>query len=494
MGLNNEGLGQSLLNDNEEDAATPGALVDESGDGRESPDALKRGFTAFDAGPPEDANNLVYVCMLVIGVGVLLPWNAVITAVDYYSATYSFVANNIETYISAAFTTPCVLVLFLMLRFGNSISITKRVVTTFILCTVGLVLLPVVAIAIPCDSCRYNADFNSSEANPTDVQTSCYISLGVTIFLCFFVGMCANILQFSAFGFGSILPPVYTQALMAGNGIAGVVILILSILTSVVYQCNPQNTTGLANYTICTDQLANKRSSAYIYFALGGVILVICTILYLWIVRQPFTQYHMDNADMGAGSSNSPTSPKHSKNVGKQGELQQFAGDEHEEVLDFPDTSRASTAPLPVTQVVVEKPLPRMAFSNSPKLRDLEHYSGLHRDEDERRPSEDYFLSSSANESKSAGPDDEILPARPARVLHRMDNDASAGTNERYLARSDTHEVRKIEDLVAYSGKGRSPVRSPESPPRCVRCVFGTLRDVGILHVSSHVRRALVFR
>ena len=37
--------------------------------------------------------------MVVMGVGVLLPWNAVITAVDYYSATYSFVADDIETYV-----------------------------------------------------------------------------------------------------------------------------------------------------------------------------------------------------------------------------------------------------------------------------------------------------------------------------------------------------------------------------------------------------------
>jgi hypothetical protein len=92
--------------------------------------------------------------MVVIGIGVLLPWNAVITAVDYYTATYSFVAENIETYITAAFTTPCILVLFLMLRFGNSVSITTRVVGTFIACTTGLVLLPVIAVTVPCDSCR----------------------------------------------------------------------------------------------------------------------------------------------------------------------------------------------------------------------------------------------------------------------------------------------------------------------------------------------------
>jgi MFS family permease len=256
---------------------------------------LKRGYTPFIAGPPEDTNNTVYICMLVIGVGVLLPWNAVITAVDFSQYTYSFVENDIETYISAAFTTPCVLVLLFMLKMGSKISLTLRMIISFVVCACGIAALPFVAVFIPCNSCDYNREYmnHSTAGGQEDIPSSCWMSLAVTIVLCFITGTSANVLQLSAFGFASILPPVYTQALMAGNGIAGVTILVLSFITSIIYECAAVNETAASNFTLCEVNLQNKRSSAIIYFALGGSILIVCLFLYLWIIRQPFTQYHL---------------------------------------------------------------------------------------------------------------------------------------------------------------------------------------------------------
>jgi len=247
--------------------------------------------------PPKDKGMGVYISMILIGVGCLLPWNAVITAVAYYSAVYSFVAANIETYISAAFTTPCVFVLVIMLKYGSKISPTKRIVGTLVFCAVGLALLPVVPLILSCDSCMYNQQSNRT-ASMDDVTGECWASLAVTLVLCFAVGLSANALQFSSYGLGGIFPAVYTQALMAGNGVAGVIILVLSIGTTAIYQCNPANTSGDSNYTVCEVELGNQRSSAYIYFALGGGILIVCLILCLWISRQPFAKYYMNLADM----------------------------------------------------------------------------------------------------------------------------------------------------------------------------------------------------
>ena len=44
--------------------------------------------------------------------------------------------------------------------------------------------------------------------------------------------------------------------------------------------------------------------------ALGGSILIVCLFLYLWIIRQPFTQYHLNNV---TSTNLSPTSKKHAE-------------------------------------------------------------------------------------------------------------------------------------------------------------------------------------
>lgn len=39
---------------------------------------------------PEDKNNIAYYMMILFGIGVLMPWNAVLTALDFFGAKVLF--------------------------------------------------------------------------------------------------------------------------------------------------------------------------------------------------------------------------------------------------------------------------------------------------------------------------------------------------------------------------------------------------------------------
>jgi hypothetical protein len=49
----------------------------------------------------------------------------------------------------------------------------------------------------------------------------------------FFIGVATAVLQSSVFGFASMFPPIYSQAVMSGQGFAGIIASVLRIVTKV---------------------------------------------------------------------------------------------------------------------------------------------------------------------------------------------------------------------------------------------------------------------
>lgn len=119
----------------------------------------------------------------------------------------------------------------------------------------------------------------------------------MTCFVVALLGVSTNILQASLFGFAGQLPTLYTQALMAGNGIAGVLVCLLRMATKAETECK-----GADQNTTVTD--AQIRSSTIAYFASGGVILVVCCVCYVAVVNMQFTKYYVGN-DQSAPQSTS---------------------------------------------------------------------------------------------------------------------------------------------------------------------------------------------
>lgn len=196
-------------------------------------------------------SRVAYWIMILLGAGLLLPWNAVVSVVDYFKVVYPGFA--IEFYLGMFYIYPQLPVLAVMVKWGDRVSFTIRIACCFILMAVVLALIPVTTKVL------------SSEV-------SRYVTLG-----CVFVsGLATAVLQSSIFGFASQFPPIYNQAIMAGQGVAGVGACVMRILTKLV--------------------LTDVTASAMVYFFMSSFILVLCTVAYFWLLRLPFTQYHLERS------------------------------------------------------------------------------------------------------------------------------------------------------------------------------------------------------
>jgi hypothetical protein len=98
------------------------------------------------------------------------------------------------------------------------------------------------------------------------------------------IGFATAILQSSLLGFAALFPPIYSQAVMSGQGVAGIVASVLRIVTKA----------AMPQY---------KGAAAVLYFALGCGVLVAALIAYSYILRTPFAKYYLEAAALKRRSS-----------------------------------------------------------------------------------------------------------------------------------------------------------------------------------------------
>jgi hypothetical protein len=92
--------------------------------------------------PPVDRYNLVYFIFVLLGVGFLFPWNAFISAPDYWNALYA--GKNVLTYFSVIYNWPNYAVLILLLFVGSRLSPAKLIVVGFLVDAIALLYVPLI--------------------------------------------------------------------------------------------------------------------------------------------------------------------------------------------------------------------------------------------------------------------------------------------------------------------------------------------------------------
>lgn len=151
---------------------------------------------------------------------------------------------------------PSPIVQLFMVKFGKHMSFTIRVSLWFSVATVCLVLIPLI-----------QGHF---------AYTTTY---WLTLSIVFLLGIATAVLQATVFGFGGLLPSRYTQAIMSGNGIAGLVVCGLRMLTKVSYKNDP----------------SGIQTSAILYFSICASITFLCVVGYMVLVHLPITKYHVES-------------------------------------------------------------------------------------------------------------------------------------------------------------------------------------------------------
>jgi len=101
-------------------------------------------------------------------------------------------------------------------------------------------------------------------------------SLLLTYCFIFLMGLATSVLQSTIYSFAALLPPVYTQAVMGGNGVAGVVVSFCRVFTKVGY----------------SNSKSGLQDGAVFFFVLSAVITFVCVPCYFFMQTLPIVRYY----------------------------------------------------------------------------------------------------------------------------------------------------------------------------------------------------------
>eukprot|EP01132_Coremiostelium_polycephalum_P004757 gene4757-5936_t len=223
-------------------------------------------------GPPPDKYGLAWFCFLILGVGLLFPFNCYIAATDFFSQLYPTVQYSFL--MSLAYNYFQWILLFVSLKLMPKFSFKSRIFLFLILSSAILFWVPFINMVF---GKFYNA--------------ALVISL-----LCTFLSGCLSSLLFgSVLGLVALFPLDYTGSVMSGCGVAGVIASVLRIITKV---------------SMPADAL---QKSCFLYFFLAGGLLMICLGCFIILLQLPITKYYLANYELSKLTSKSSINSSNSK-------------------------------------------------------------------------------------------------------------------------------------------------------------------------------------
>ncbi|XP_023327092.1 equilibrative nucleoside transporter 4 [Eurytemora carolleeae] len=204
--------------------------------------------------PVPDRYNLVYISMVLAGTGFLLPYNSFVSAVDFYKVM--FPGSSIMFDISLVYILTALLAVLLNNIFIDTFTLNSRIRFGYFLAivTLGLVVL--------CNS--MSSSIGRNQLYATTLTAVAAVSLGSTV------------QQSSFYGYTSMLPTRYTQAVMLGESMAGVLSSMFRILTKMLVKEETYSTT--------------------IFFLISLLILILCLTLFPKVQRSEFVSFYISMA------------------------------------------------------------------------------------------------------------------------------------------------------------------------------------------------------
>ncbi|KAH8968424.1 hypothetical protein BDL97_03G127000 [Sphagnum fallax] len=205
---------------------------------------------------PRDEYNAAYSVFFALGVGLILPWNAFISAVDYFQVLYP--DAHTDRVFALAYMFPCLFTLVYLTFYCRKFSASSRINGGLTLFLAAIVLIPIV------DQLFITGSQGS--------QATQYVTVGAGITM----GIANAIMEGSLVGVAGELPERYMQAFVAGTAGSGVIASVLRVITKGAL---PQTVQGL-------------RLSANIYFCVTAIFLSICILAYNLVYKLPIMVYY----------------------------------------------------------------------------------------------------------------------------------------------------------------------------------------------------------
>ncbi|XP_076763335.1 equilibrative nucleoside transporter 3 isoform X2 [Xylocopa sonorina] len=210
---------------------------------------FSNGFTHLS--PPVDKFNLICCAFAIGGIGFLLPYNSFVIAVDYFQTRYpgsTVIFDMSLVYIIMAF----------FAVFANNILIETLSLNTRI--TFGYLVAFVTLNFVVIYEIWWEA-FSTSTSYTINLVAVAIVSLGCTV------------QQSSFYGYTSMLPSRYTQAVMTGESIAGLWVSLNRIATKSL--------------------LSDERSNTSMFFVLSNIHVLICFVVHQKVRKTDFVQFYI---------------------------------------------------------------------------------------------------------------------------------------------------------------------------------------------------------
>ncbi|EDW70798.1 equilibrative nucleoside transporter 4 [Drosophila virilis] len=221
-----------------------------SGNGMRHPTSIDS--PEYDTRAPKDQRHAVYLALLAAGIGFVLPYNSFIIAADYWQGRFPGrpVALDMSmTYIFVAFGT----VLF------NNIVLSLAPFQTRVLFGYMVSFTTLIFVAV-CEVAWHM--FATNTAYVVNMSAVALTAIGCTV------------QQSSFYGFASMLPKQYTQAVMAGESIAGFLVSSNRVVTKLL--------------------INNDRVSTVIFFLTSTLYILFSYLLHLATINSPFVRFHVE--------------------------------------------------------------------------------------------------------------------------------------------------------------------------------------------------------
>jgi len=214
---------------------------------------LLKGDVDYSLNFRKDKYSLTWSIFLVLGIGILFPWDCFLSSLDYFA--YLFPDFPFPFVLSLIYNSPSLIFLLFSVKYGPSISFSSRILTFFVLDLLVLIFVPIIPYIFRND-----------------------ISLWLVLFGGFITGCAASTLFGAIAGLAALFPPENTVAIMIGNGVAGIVTAFLRIITKLSF---PRDSEGL-------------QKSAFIFFGISAFMIAICIMSYLIMIRLEYFQFYFE--------------------------------------------------------------------------------------------------------------------------------------------------------------------------------------------------------
>ncbi|KAJ9537704.1 hypothetical protein OSB04_030437 [Centaurea solstitialis] len=212
---------------------------------------------------PKDSYKLAYIIHFLLGAGYLIPWNAFITAVDYFN--YLYPTKHINKVFSVGYMSAAVAVLVALLSWSKSSRVQLPSVRTRMNMGQGLFILALMVAPV--------TDWIDHGSRTTAGSNVAFV---VLVSMVMISGLADGLVGGSLVGATGELPGRYMQAVFAGNATAGLMVSILRVITKASL---PHTQKGL-------------RTSTQIYFVFSSLIVLLCVICTNVLDKLPVIRFY----------------------------------------------------------------------------------------------------------------------------------------------------------------------------------------------------------